>query len=960
VTVPSQPSRAARQLSPAQRALLARLAKGDAAATRPAIPRATGSGPFPMSYAQDRIWFTSQLAPDVRLFNLMGGIRLPGTTEAGELEPRLAAAIRRHDALRMSVRIVDDEPRLVVAPSVPAVIGSIDLSRADPADAGALAQQAVLDVAAPPYRLDRPPLWRLALVRLPAGEQMLVMGAHHLVLDGPSLPLLGREVLMPGDRPQPPIRYTDFAVWQKSQAGGGIASELAYWRDQLASLPPPLDLSFGRRRPARRSLRGATIGADVPDSTLRRVRELSLGEGTTPYTTFLAAFVAFLHRCTGLGDILVGTSVSGRSMPELYNMLGMFVNMVALRTRLTGRPTFRDLLAQTKRTLAAALSRQNVPFELLVNDLRLGGARSYPPLVQVGFNMPMAEIATEVRVVDMPFTAEGAQLDLTVHLQSRGGDGLLLLFEYSADVFDEQTVRGVIDRYLFLLGELTADPGRLLAEVPLLRSGERAVLTAGRGPVPGSAAEPVAAPPAPLYRLVAEQARRTPDSVAVVSGGQSLTFASLDGRAAALAAELRSRGVAAETPVGVLMRPGLDLAVALLAVWKAGGAFVPLDPDQPRARSELIMADTAAPVLLTQRGLAGRLSGGAHQVVCVEDIPAAPVPSAAPAPSASPAAQVSPAGQVSPVGLAGPAGPAGLANAAYVIYTSGSTGRPKGVVITHEGIANRVLWTVRAHGIGPADRVLHKTRLTFDASIWEIFAPLVSGGTVVMAPAGADRDPPALLHAASMHRVTVLQVVPSVLRLLAETGDWPGCASLRLLFCAGEPLHGTLCARVAELTQAQIINTYGPTECSIDVTSARYVPGDRDGPVPIGRPIDNTRVLLLDASAEPVPAGMPGELYLGGAGQARGYLGRPALTATAFVADPYGPPGGRLYRTGDLARWRPDGELEFLGRRDLQVKVNGVRIEPAEIEAVLTSHPAVRGAVVTAHDAGSGGRRLVA
>lgn len=901
----------------------------------------TGDGPFPLSYAQDRVWFTSQLAPDVRLFNLVGGIRFPGPLDIAELERRATMAIRRHDALRMSVQVIDDAPMSLIAPATRVRVPVLDRSSADQASVDEIAREAVLEIGSAPYQLDRAPLWRLALVRLPGGEQMLAMGAHHIVLDGPSLALLGHEVLVPAARPEPPIRYTDFAAWQKSLPQDGvIARELDYWRRELETLPPPLDLTPGLPRPARRSLRGATVTADVPDELLGRIRKLGKDEGVTPYVVFLSAFITLLHRYTGLDDILVGTSVSGRTLPELHSLLGMFVNMLPLRARLSGELTFRALLAQASQTLTAAQSRSAVPFELLVSDLRLGGGRSYPPLVQVGFNMPMPAIPTEVRnvmvrVVDIPYTPEGSQLDLTVHVQSGGASGLQVLFEYASDLFAKSAIDRMIAQYVLVLDELTCDPGRSITDVLLLRATERAALISGRGPAADERAPAQTTVPAtPLHRLVAEQARRTPANVAVISGRERLSYAGLTRQADALADELRQRGVRPETLVGVYLQPGLSLPVALLAVWQAGGAYVPLDPGLPAGRIGQILADTGVPVVLTRRDLAGSLPAGRHEVLCVDETPSAVRP-------------VSPA-------------PVSVANAAYVIYTSGSTGRPKGVIVTHGGIANRVLWTIRAHRLGRADRVLQRTRLAFDAAGWEMFAPLVIGGTVVMAPAGTDSDPRAVLGTIGDHQVTVLQVVPSILRMLVEEGDWSRCRSLRLLFSAGEPLDAELCARVRELTGAEIVNTYGPAECAIDATAASIDSAERAGKVPIGRPIDNMRALVLDPSLLPVPIGLSGELYLGGMGVGRGYHGHPELTAAAFVADPYGPPGSRVYRTGDLARWREDGNLEFLGRRDHQVKISGVRVELGEIEAVLTGHHAVRAAVVTAPDDGVGGRRLVA
>ncbi|WP_327243874.1 non-ribosomal peptide synthetase [Streptomyces sp. NBC_01320] len=435
------------------------------------------------------------------------------------------------------------------------------------------------------------------------------------------------------------------------------------------------------------------------------------------------------------------------------------------------------------------------------------------------------------------------------------------------------------------------------------------------------------------------QAARTPDALAVLSGRDRLGYAELDRRSNRLAHALRDRGIGPEDLVAVCLPRGVGLVVALLAVWKAGAAYVPLDPGHPRARLEWVLGDTAARVVITDGPTArGALRDLPVAALCLDEerdrIAAQPA-----------------------TALPGPVSPAA---AAYVIYTSGSTGRPKGVLVDHAGIANRVGWTVRRHGIGPDDRILQKTTMSFDAAGWEIFAPLTAGGTVVMAPEGAERDPALLLRAVAEQRITVLQVVPSVLRLLADEDGWAHCTELRLLFCAGEPLHADLCRRLPDRIRAGIWNTYGPTECSIDVTAHPVHPDREQGPVPIGRPIDSMRVLVLDTAGTPVPVGVPGELYAGGPGVARGYLGRPRATAASFVPDPYGAAGERLYRTGDRARWRSDGVLEYVGRVDHQVKINGTRVEPGEAEAALAAHPGLSGAVVTPFKAPDGTARLAA
>jgi amino acid adenylation domain-containing protein len=441
-----------------------------------------------------------------------------------------------------------------------------------------------------------------------------------------------------------------------------------------------------------------------------------------------------------------------------------------------------------------------------------------------------------------------------------------------------------------------------------------------------------------LPELFAAQARRTPQAVAVEDAAGQLTYRQLDLMSSRLANLLREYDIRGESLVGVCMRRSTNLVIGLLGLWKAGAAYVPLDPDHPADRLGWLVGDTRAKVVLTEESLAEKLSFGGAYLMPLDGLadrllryPVTP-----------------PRSELEPDSVA------------YAVYTSGATGQPKGVLVSHGGIANRVRWSVREHGLGPDDRVLQKTMLTFDAAAWEVFAPLISGGTVVLAPQGAESDPESLVRAVGERDVTVLQVVPSVLRLLVEAPGWERCERLRLVFSAGEPLHAELAQRLATRTGATLWNTYGPTECSIDVTAHRFDPQVSAGPVPIGRPIENTRALILSTDGVPVPRGVPGELHIGGAGLARGYLARPELTAQRFVPDPYGPPGSRLYRTGDLVRWRSDDTLEYLGRLDHQVKVNGVRIEPGEIEAALAGHPAVRGAVVLPFTAPDGSRRLAA
>ncbi|WP_083958704.1 non-ribosomal peptide synthetase [Herbidospora mongoliensis] len=919
-------------MSDVKRRLLARLAAGSAGPPPPRVPRRTGTGPVPLSYAQARVWLMDRLAGELPLFNLVIAGRLPMDVDREELTRRLAVIVGRHDAMRMSVTEDAGEPFLHVAEQVPVDIPLVDLSGVAAAQAEEMAFRHAYETGSRPYRLDRAPLWRVELVRLGPADHVLVIAAHHIAVDGTSLTLILRE-LAGFDEPELPVGYADFAAWQRGPAVAEQDRGLAYWTERLAGLDP-LDLPADRRRPARPTYQGDSLQVVLDPSLVGSLAGIGRAAGATPYMTVLAAFCVLLHRYTGVGDVSLGAFVSGRTEPELHNLVGMFSNMIVVRADLGGGPGFRQVIERVKSALLGAMAHQDVPFERLVRELghRSGGDRSAPPLVRVAYNMPAEAGALPPIGSSLPldFTHRGSQLDLTLHMIEEAGT-IRLTFEYATDLFDAATVDRMSGHFCTLLAGLAADPDAPVARVAMTGPAEDRRLAAYEQGAPYDRESPAADSREfmALHELVAEQARRTPDAVAVAGAGRPRTYAELEADSDAVAHRLREAGVGPESPVGVFLRRGAALPAALLAVWKTGGAYVPLDPGHPRDRLATVAADCGVRVVVTTPDLAGRLPDGLTPVFADEVVlPGVFVPA-----------------------------PADPDRAAYVMYTSGSTGRPKGVVISHAGIANRVLWTVAEHGLHAGDRVLQKTPLTFDAAGWEFFAPLVSGGTVVLAPEGAERDPGAIVTAVGDHDVTVLQVVPALLRLLVEEPGWERNRALRLLFCAGEPLHADLCARLRALSPARIVNTYGPTECSIDVTAHEV--GQETGPIPIGRPIGGLRIRVL-ADGERVPEGVVGELMAGGAGVARGYLGRPALTAERFVPDPHGPPGSRLYRTGDLARWTGAGVLEFLGRTDDQIKINGVRVEPAEIEAALAACPQVSAAVVTPRRAPSGGVQLVA
>ncbi|MFI1189993.1 amino acid adenylation domain-containing protein [Streptomyces californicus] len=944
------------ELSDVKRALLSQLLAGTARPAARRIPPADPDRRVRLSSAQERIWLTAQLAPDVPVFHLVMLASVPVRLDAGLIERNLRDVVARHDCLRMSVETDDGVPLMKVHDSdaVDVAVPVTDLSaEADPR-AAAIARAE--EVARRPYRLDRAPLWRAEIMRLDPGTSMLLFAVHHLIADATSLDIIAMELADPASRRELPVSYRDFAAWRSDEtAAGKLAGPLAHWKEELAGVATSLPLPLDRPRPALPDLAGRTLQFDIPARTTARLRALSKAEGVTPYVLHLAALGVLLSRYTHRGDVLVGTYLAGRGEPEIQNLVGMFVNLVPVRIRTAGAPTFRQLADRVRTATADGYAHQDVPFDLLVRQAERGAGRGEPPLVQVGFNMLRMKGASFGEAVDLPISQDVSQLDLTVHVVERPDGTQKLMMEYATALFDPASIEQLARHHLTLLDRLGAAPDVPVTTVPTLTAPEAAALTA---PVPAAAPDTADSSRPPgreerplLADAFADRVRERPDAVAVRSGERTWTYRELDERVDRLAGALRAAGGGPERPVGVCLERGLPLVVALLAVWRTGAPYVPLDPEHPPARWAAVLAEAGAGAVVTSRAHRDRAAGAAPAgphgtlVLDADGFPADPLPTAGgPAHAAPPPA----------------AHPLDPDDAAYVLFTSGSTGTPKGVVISHAGIANRVWWTVRAHGLTERDRVLQKTRIGFDAAGWEVFAPLAVGGAVVLAPHGAERDPAALLRAVADTGATVLQVVPSVLRLLVEQPGWEDCASLRLLFSAGEPLDAALCARVRARVPVEIWNTYGPTECSIDATAHRYDPERDTGAVPVGRPLDGMRVAVVDPDGNLVPDTVPGELLISGPGVARGYAGRPGLTAERFVPDPFGPPGSRAYRTGDLVRRGRDGVLRFVGRADDQVKINGVRIEPAEVTAALLRDPRTAAAHVGAERTEDGRTRLVA
>ncbi|HYX26914.1 MAG TPA: amino acid adenylation domain-containing protein, partial [Thermoanaerobaculia bacterium] len=910
-------------------------AAGPVAAAPPIVPApaAARERGLPLSYAQERLWFLDQLAPGEATYNVAGGVRLAGSLDVPALSRALAEVARRHEALRSRFAAGPEGPVQWAVPAPGAALPVVDLERiTGPAEVDRLAAAE----ARRPFDLAGGPLLRTVLLRLAAAEHVLLVAMHHVAADGWSLEVFLREVAAlygafaagrPSPLPAPSLQYADFALWERGWlCGEALEARLAAARERLAGAPRSLELPTDRPRPAVLSSRGGRLGVALPAGLSAAVAALGRRAGATPFMVLLAALETLLGRYTGAEDLLVGSPVANRGRVELEGLIGCFVNTLVLRGDLAGDPPGRELLARTRAATLAAYAHQDLPFEKLVEILVPERSLAHNPLVQVLFvfqGRPAAPSLPGLAASRLAVDAGTAKFELTLELEEQPG-GFAGWLEYSRDLFEPATLRRLAGHYATLLAGLVALPDRPLSELPLLTPGEREQVL---GEWTGRVAE---WPQGDLlHRLFAAQARRTPDAVALIHGHERWTYAELAARAARLARRLRRLGVGPEVPVGILLRRTPGLIAAMLGVLQAGGAYVPLDPAYPQERLAAILDDSQAPVLVSEQSLAELLPRRAMHLLLVDGEDGLELEVVEDEEGEAPAASA----------------------LAYVIYTSGSTGRPKGVAIEHRSAAALVHWARETFRPQELAVVMAATSICFDLSVFEIFVPLACGGAVVLAENALE-----LPRLAAAGEVTLINTVPSAMAELVRQGAVP--ASVRTVNLAGEPLRGALARRIHGLgTAGRLLNLYGPSE---DTTYSTIAEVGAEGEPTIGRPLPNTRAYVVDARLQPLPVGVPGELLLAGRGLARGYLGRPELTAERFVPDPFGErsagePGARLYRTGDRARWTPAGELEFLGRLDHQVKVRGFRIELGEVEAALHAHPAVRETVVVARESAAAG-----
>ncbi|MEO6792572.1 MAG: amino acid adenylation domain-containing protein, partial [Mycobacterium sp.] len=924
-----------------------------------------------LSYGQRSLWFMHRLAPDSAAYTVAYAGRIGGQLDAAALERATQALVDRHPMLRTTYAERDGQPIGLVHAHMPMRITRHRIG-ADEAELDSWIQTETDR----PFDLRTGPVLRVTLLERAFGGQrpdhVLLLTVHHIAVDFWSIDVILDELSAlyaaehganPFKAPGPPAdRYVDYAEQQNRALAGPDGEQLwEYWRAKLSGELPTLALPTDSPRPAVQTYDGALHRFSINAEVTAGLKQVARAVGATPYMTLLAAYSVLLARYSGQEDLIIGSPFACRDRAGLMGLVGYVTNPLPLRVDVSGDPTFAALLGQVKDTVLGALAHQGYPLPLLVERLRPVRDAGRTPLFQVSFAWQQVRLFEDntantvgsgdnndvLRLETLHIGQGGSPFDITMQV-GEDQDELQAALQYNTDLFTPATIAAMAEHFQVLLAGLVK-PGVAdttpVSQLTLLTDAERAALQSWN-----QTAVDYSDAPAGLHQMVEAAATRTPDAVAVSYDGRELSYAELDRRANGLAHRLRQHGVGtgADTAVvPVLLERSEDLVIALLGVLKAGGVFLPLDPAQPTGRIAAMLADVPdAPVCVTHREHLSHVPTdftGAR--LCLDQ------PSAAPTEEAC-------APEVSDVGAS--------ADLAYLMYTSGSTGAPKGALNSHAGIRNRLLWMQDAYPLTADDRVLHKTPINFDPFVWEIFWPLTVGARVVIAKPEGHKDAGYLAQTIVEQHVTTMHFVPSMLRRFLAEPEAATCTGLRRVFCSGEALTGDLRDQFFEVLPAELYNLYGPTEAAIDVTHFHCVRGVSNSGVPIGRPIANTAIHLLDAAGNPVPVGVPGELYIGGIGVARGYLNRPEATAAAFLDDPFSahsPDGNSrplLYRTGDLARYLPDGNIDYLGRRDDQVKINGFRIELGEVEAALAKHPGVAENAVVARKDPSGATALIA
>jgi amino acid adenylation domain-containing protein len=904
---------------------------------------------LPPSFAQESLWFLDQLQPQTALYNIPIAVLLKGSLNLKALQQSFDEIVRRHEALRTTFHTIEGQPIQVIAPAQSLSLPLVDLQNVPEFERAAKISSLVAEEAQHPFDLGRGPLLRVTLLKLEETEHVLLLTIHHIISDEWSLKVLFQELEIfyqafctgkLSSLPELPIQYADFAYWQRQWLEGKVLeTQLNYWKDQLEDYPAALELLTDRPRSAVQSFRGATQTVMLPQALSEALKAFSQEAGVTLFMTLLAAFQTLLYRYTGQTDILVGSPIANRSHLELEGLIGFFVNTLVFRTQFSQNLNFRELVRQVHEVALGAYTHQDLPFELLVRELQPERDLSLTPIFQVMFafqnEMPLSALKLSgLEISPLEVDSETAKFDLTLFIEETEHQ-LKAVLEYRTDLFDEPTMARLLRHFQTLLESIVVAPERRLLDLPLLTETERGQLL-----FEWNHSEETYPVDKTFQQLFEEQVKRTPEAIAVVFEETHLSYRDLNARANQLAHYLQALGVGPETLVGICVERSVEMMIGLLGILKAGGAYVPLDPEYPLERLAFMMEDARLEILLTQQRLLPRLPRNEAQVILLDtDWP-----------------KIARESKEMPINQATPD------NLAYVIYTSGSSGKPKGVLIPQRGLVNYLIWCTAAYQVEAGEGAPVHSSISFDLTITSLFAPLLAGRKIYLLPHDFEVN---TLNSALRNRAnfSLVKLTPSHLELVSQQlAPAEAAGQTRAFIIGGENLLAESIAFWQDAApDTLLINEYGPTETVVGCCVYQIPPGQqRSGAVPIGRPIANTEVYVLDNQHQPVPVGLAGELYIGGTGVARGYLNRPDLTAEKFIPHPFSSePGARLYKTGDLARYLAEGTLEFLGRRDEQVKVRGFRIELGEIEAVLRQHPLVEEAVVRVWEAGGVDKRLV-
>jgi len=898
------------------------------------IARRDASGTSLLSFAQQRLWILDQLESNSAVYHITRAVKIEGSLDVAVLQKALNAIVTRHATLRTTFAFEEGQPVQVIKERWPIDVAIVDLSDRPVSGREIEIQHFLIEEVRRPFDLSKDAMLRTTLLRLSQKEHILLLVMHHIATDGWSIDILHRELaalykaFLTGEDvslPPLPIQYSDYAHWQRQWLQGEVLkSQLSYWKETLGGDLPVLELPTDHPRPALQTFRGKRRPLVLPKILADELKRLSRQEGVTLFMTLLAAFQILLHRYTGQDDIIVGCPIANRNRLEIEGLIGFFVNTLVLRTNIAGNPTFREFLKQVREVSQGAYDHQDLPFEKLVEELRPERDLSRNPLFQVMFvfqNVPRTPLELPgAKLTPVELDPGTAMFELSLYMWE-DADGLCGFLEYNTDLFDTATIDRLAGHFQILLEGVVRDPEHAVSDLPILTEAERHQLlvewnTTAMDYPEGSC----------IHELFDAQTRQTPDKVAVIFKGDRLTYRELNLRANQLAHYLQKLGVGPETVVGICVERSLEMVTGLLGVLKAGGAYLPIDPTYPKERLAFMLRDSQVPVLLTQSRLLDELPESEARVICLDQDWEVIALEREENPSISLRAD----------------------NPAYLIYTSGSTGTPKGVLGLHQGAINRFHWMWQTYPFKAHEVCCQKTSLSFVDCVWEIFGPLLQGIPTVIIPDEAVKDPQLLVQHLASESITRIVLVPSLLRVILDAFDdlQNRLGHLNTWITSGEMISVELAQRFKEsLPGATLLNLYGSSEVSADCTWYDTRGADLRHSIPIGRPIANTQIYLLDSNLQPVPVGVPAELHVGGAGLAKGYFNRLEMTKEKFIPNPF-VSGERLYKTGDLARYLSDGTIEFLGRIDHQVKIRGFRIEPGEIESVLTDHPAVRQSVV--------------